>query len=98
MSGTPLEKIPEWSPNHIAKAKEAWITSAEQVVALAATTGGIRSLSEQLKLSEEKTRELIDSARQVLSPTERAELEAKVDTREYGLGVLPPIDDKADEE
>ena len=98
MSGTPLEKIPEWSSTHIAKAKEAWITSAEQVVALAATTGGIRSLSEQLKLSEEKTRELIDSARQVLSPTERSKLEAKVDTREYGLGVLPPIDDKTDDE
>jgi hypothetical protein len=98
MSHTPLEKIPEWSPSHIAKAKEAWITSAEQVVALAATTGGIRSLSEQLNLSEEKTRELIKSAREVLSPTERDRLEEKVDTREFGLGVLPPIDDKTDDE
>ena len=94
MSDTPLEQISDWSKDYVSKAKESWITTAEQVVALAATAGGVRSLSEQLQISEDKTRELVDSARKALSPAVRAEMEAPVDTRDYGLGVLPPNKDK----
>jgi hypothetical protein len=98
MSDTPLEQVSGWSKDYITKAKESWITTAEQVVALAATAGGVRSLSEQLQIAEDKTRELIDSARKALSPSLRAEMETKVDTREYGLGVLPSNEHKSNDD
>lgn len=98
MSDTLLEQVSDWSEYHVARAKESWITTAEQVVALAATAQGIRSLSEQLKISEEETRGLVESARKALSPAALTEMEKAVDTREYGLGVLPPEENKTDKD
>lgn len=91
MSETPLEQISNWSQDNISKAKESWITSAEQVVALAAIPTGVHSLSEQLGISEDETLELVNSARQALPPERLAEMDAPVDSRNRGLGVLPPI-------
>jgi len=90
MADTPLESIPEWSKDLVARAQEAWITTAEQVVALSATTGGLRSLAEQLRVSEEEARRLLEAARAQLTPATRAEMEEKVDTSEYGLGARRP--------
>jgi hypothetical protein len=90
MADTPLESIPEWSEELVARAKESWITTAEQVVALSVTTSGLRSLAEQLQVSEEEARRLIEAARMQLTPAMREEMEEKVDTSEYGLGVRRP--------
>jgi hypothetical protein len=92
MADTPLDTVPGWSDEHIAHAAKAWITTAEQVVAITATPGGIRSLSEQLHLPEEETRRLVEAARAQLSPATRAEMETAVDTSQYGLGARPPRD------
>jgi hypothetical protein len=90
MADTPIETVPGWSADLVARAKSSWVTTAEQVVAVGATTRGIRSLAEQLGVPEDRARELLESARMTLAPAKRAEMEKAVDTSEYGLGVLPP--------
>jgi hypothetical protein len=90
MAETPLENVPGWTEIFAARMKEAWVTTAEQVVALGATSDGLRSLAEQLQVSEVKARQLIEAARAELSPEVRMEMESPVDTSGRGLGVLPP--------
>jgi hypothetical protein len=93
MADTPLTDVSGWSKNHIARLKESWITTAEQVVALSATADGVRSLAQQLNIPEDEVRRLVDAARAKLSPETLKEMEQTVNTGEYGLGVLPPEED-----
>jgi len=88
MPDVPLQAVRGWSSDHIARMKDAWITTAEQVVALSATDSGLRSLSEQLAVSQEEAYRLVDLARRTLSDDTRAEMEQPADTSNYGLGVL----------
>ena len=90
MADTPLTDVPGWTGKYVERAASAWITTADQVVGLSATPGGIRSLAEQLEVSEDEARRLVEAARATLSPAMRAELETPVDTSEYGLGALRP--------
>ena len=90
MSDTPLQDVPGWASEHVERLGKSWITTAEQVVALSATDGGLRSLSEALEVDEDEARRLVEAARAKLTPARRAEMEEGVDTGEYGLGVLPP--------
>ena len=90
MKDTQLEEVPNWSEEQIARMQESWITTAEQVVAISATPGGIQSLAEHLAISEDRMHRLVDAARAKLEPSVRAMLEQSHDTSEYGLGALPP--------
>lgn len=90
MADTPLESVSGWSKAQVARLKKSWIMTAEQVVAVSATVDGVRSLAEQLNVSEAEVRRLVDAARVKLSPAVRTEMEKRVDTSEYGLGVLRP--------
>jgi hypothetical protein len=90
MEETPLETVKGWSPEHISRMKGAWITTAEQVVALGATSNGVQSLSEQLNVPTGEASRLLELARSALSAEARAEMEAPVDTSNYGLGVTRP--------
>lgn len=90
MIDTPLEQVPGWSADQVAQMKKSWITTAEQVVALSVTTGGIRSIAEQLGISEDRSRQLVAAARAQLAPATRAEMEKGADVNQRGLGVLPP--------
>jgi hypothetical protein len=90
MTDTPLAAVPGWSSKHIDRLQAAWITTAEQVVALGATADGIQSLSEQLQVSPDETRRLVELAARALSEDVRAEMEAPVDTSNYGLGARRP--------
>ena len=87
MADTPLHDVPGWTEEHVGRLARAWITTAEQVVAVSSTPGGLRSIAEQLRVSEDEARRLVDAAREALEPRVRAELERPVDTSEYGLGV-----------
>jgi hypothetical protein len=89
MTDTPLENIPNWSKEHISRMKEAWVTTAEQVVALGATEGGLTSIAEQLSISEDAARKLVESASAVLSPDALEKMGQPSETDEYGLGALP---------
>ena len=90
MGNTPLEGIPGWTDKHIQQLNAAWITTAEQVVALASTDRGIESLAEQLGASLSTVSQLVDSARQALRAEDRAELESPADTSQFGLGARRP--------
>ncbi len=94
MADTPLKDVPGWTTQHIERLAASWITTAEQVVALGGTPGGIRSLAEQLGVPEDEARRLLEAARAKLSPDVRAEMEQAVDTSEYGLGARPPDKDE----
>ena len=75
MVDTPLRGVPGWTDEHVERLAQAWITTAEQVVAISATPGGLRSLAEQLAASEDEARPLVEAARNALQPTVRAEME-----------------------
>jgi hypothetical protein len=90
MAETQLSEVPGWSAQNIALLADLGIDSAEQVVAISATSGGLHSLAEQLQLSEDEARRLVSLAREALAPETRAEMDQPVDTDERGLGALPP--------
>ncbi len=87
MADTPLHDVPGWTAEHVERLAQAWITSAEQVVAVSSTPGGLRSLSEQLGVAEDEGERLVEAARTTLQPGVREEMEEPVDPSEYGLGV-----------
>jgi len=90
---TPLDKIKEWPQELVQRLQQSWITTAEQVVATSATPDGLRSLAEQLEVSEEEVTRLVSAARTHLDPAVAAQLGQPVDTHTYGLGVLRPPSD-----
>ncbi|MCY7351116.1 MAG: hypothetical protein LH606_10665 [Cytophagaceae bacterium] len=96
MEETALEQVPGWSDDQVARLSEVWITTAEQVVALSATTHGVRSLAEQLGVSQERAQSLVDSARATLAPSVREQMEKQADTDDRGLGALRPGSHKKD--
>ena len=68
MADTELHKVPGWSADQVARLAKSWINSAEQVVAISATSGGIKSIADQLKVPEEEAQRLVDLARAALAP------------------------------
>jgi hypothetical protein len=95
MQDVPLNRVPGWTPEYVERAGQSWITTADQVVALLQTDGGLRSLAQQLQVSEEEATRLASAAGESLSPARRAEMEEVVDTSDYGLGVIPPREEDA---
>jgi hypothetical protein len=94
ISETPLSEVPGWTDDYIRQLRNVWITSAEQVVALAATPGGLSSLAEHLGITDSEADRLRDAARSALPEQEVAELETPADTYQYGTGALPPHPDE----
>jgi hypothetical protein len=89
MSETDLHKVPGWTADQVERLAKSWINSAEQVVAVSATNGGLASLAQQLGVSQEEARRLVDLARGALSPEVRATMGQKFDD-DRGLGAMPP--------
>lgn len=90
ISHTPLAGVTGWSSEQVQRLAEVWITTAEQVVALAATPGGVTSLAQQLGTAEHTVDDLLERARAAVPPERRAELDTPVDPSEFGTGALPP--------
>ena len=90
MAQIELQSVPGWSANHIAQMAKSWITSAEQVVSVSVTPGGVESLAEQLHVSEDEARRLIGLARDALTPEARAAMGQVFDSDERGMGALRP--------
>jgi hypothetical protein len=86
----PLDSIPGWTPERVSRMKDVGITTAEQVVAIAATEQGLQSLSQQLQVDIEEARQLSAAARDRLSPEARREFDQPADTTDFGRGALPP--------
>jgi hypothetical protein len=90
---TPLSTVPGWSKAQVEALAAYWITSAEQVVGIGATSQGVETLAKHLGITEPQMRELIGKARATLPAAVAAEME-RVDTSQYGLGALPPEEKK----
>lgn len=92
ISETPLTAVDGWTAALVAKMSSAWVTTAEQLVGIAATAGGLASLAELLEADQDQVRRLVDAAEAVLPESSRRELAAPDDPSARGLGVLPPED------
>jgi hypothetical protein len=87
---TPLNAVNGWPRNHVTKLVQKWITTADQVVAIAATPNGLKSLASQLDISESEMRRLVNLARSALSERALSLLEEKLDASQFGLGAKLP--------
>jgi hypothetical protein len=90
MAQTELHDVPGWSEEHVAQLAKSWINSAEQVVAVSVTSGGIASLAQQLQVSMEETQRLVDLARAALTPESRVEMGQRFDSDQRGMGANSP--------
>ena len=89
MNETPLTSLKDWPNDQVKRLQNAWITTAEQVVALAATPNGLSTLARQMQLTQAEARKHVESAANALDPATRAELERPAND-DRGLGALPP--------
>lgn len=90
MAETELHKVPGWSADHVARLAKSWINSADQVVAISATSGGVQSLAQQLNVSEEEAARLVGLARAALTPEIRTEMGQRFDSDDRGMGAVRP--------
>jgi len=89
---TPLSAIPSIPATLATKLQASWITTAEQLLAVAATSGGTEALINQLKISREELNDLLNRARRALPSGVVKEVETRADTSQQNLGALPPKD------
>lgn len=87
---TELSALPFWPPAAVQRLRDAWITTAEQVVAAAATTGGVTSLAEQAQVGEDEMRRLVTDTRDDVERVGESAPAGPIDTSEYGLGAMKP--------
>ena len=90
MAQTELHNVPGWSAEHVAQLAKSWINSAEQVVAVSVTSGGVASLAQQMNVSKEEAQRLINLARAALTPEARAEMGQRFDSDQRGMGAIAP--------
>ena len=90
---TPLSAVPGLSEAMRRRLKDHWITSAEQVVGLASTSGGAKTLARALEVDEDTAEQVIAQSRAAL-PHGRAESLARpADVSRFGLGATRPRDE-----
>lgn len=90
MAQTELHNVPGWSAEHVAQLAKSWINSAEQVVAVSVTSGGVASLAQQMNVSKEEAQRLINLVRAALTPEARAEMGQRFDSDQRGMGAIAP--------
>jgi hypothetical protein len=83
-----------WPPETLKRLSRSWITTAEQVVAVAATDDGMLALAEQTGLSVRDLAPLVDRTRQALPPGLREQLSKPADTSQFGTGAKPTRTEK----
>jgi hypothetical protein len=78
MAEIELHTVPGWSADHVAR------------LAVSVTSGGLRSLAQQLGVSEEEAQRLVFLARDRLPPETRAAMGERVDSDDRGMGSMNP--------
>jgi hypothetical protein len=86
MAETELRNVPGWSADHVRSLQNSGIWTAEQVVAVSATDGGLGKLATELNLSEADTARLVDRARAALAPEVRTAMERPFKSDDRGMG------------
>jgi hypothetical protein len=72
--------------------KAAGIITAEQLLGSVAALGGSKKMAALLGVALPEFQRLFDAAKEAVPLSERARLSAPADTRDLGLGALPPVD------
>jgi len=85
-----------WPPETLKRLSGRWITTAEQLVAIAATDGGMSALAEQTGLTLQVLEPLLDRTRGALPASVRATLSKPADTSRFTTGAIPPPDKPED--
>lgn len=85
-----LRHLAGWPATAIERLEARWITSVEQLIAIAATPDGITSLADEAKVPTATMRQLVDRAAAVLPAGVRDALSEPVDISQFSLGALPP--------
>jgi hypothetical protein len=85
----PLSTLGIWPKSALNNLEAHWITSAAQLVGLAATDGGIASLAALTGLAPLEVQKLIAATAARLPPETARSLATPVDTKLKGLGALP---------
>lgn len=85
-----LGSIGVWPADALARLRDAWITTADQLIGLAATDGGVAALEQATGLDRQRIRQLVSETRRALPPDRASQLERPVDTSSFGLGAEEP--------
>lgn len=85
-----LETIGVWPARAVENLRQSWITTADQLIALAATEEGVATIARASGLDPSQVRALLNQTRGLLTPERLGELETPVDTSDYGLGAEAP--------
>jgi len=91
-----LAQMGIWPPEALKRLGGSWITTAEQVVAIAATDGGMSALARQTDLSPEVVEKFVDRTREALPSSVRDKLSRPADTSQFGTGANRPPDKPKD--
>ena len=83
-----------WPPETLKRLSRSWITTAEQLVAVAATDGGMLALAGQTGLSVRDLAPLVDRTRQALPSGIREQMSKPADTSQFGTGANQPKPEK----
>ena len=82
----PLEAVDGFEPQYVDKLAASWVTTADQLVAIAATPNGLADLASSLEISATKMAELVDLARTALPASTVSRLERPLNTSSFSLG------------
>jgi hypothetical protein len=85
----PVDTVKEWPEDIVRRLKQSWITSVEEVLAISATPGGLRSLAQHLGVSEGEAQRLVAIAERYVTP-DVAKRVTEPPAEDYGLGALKP--------
>jgi hypothetical protein len=88
--GNELKRLGIWPAEALERLASQWITSPEQVVAIAATEGGVAALANQAGLSIQSAEALVRATKEALPTEVRERFERPADTSQFGLGARSP--------
>src|SRR5688500_11890560 len=84
--GTELARLGIWPQHTLERLGGSWITTAAQVVAIAATDAGLTALSAQCGLPRADLIFYVERTRQALPASVRERLSKPADTSQFGRG------------
>ncbi len=87
---TELDRLGFWPRAALERLSASWITTAEQLVAIAATADGMAALAQETGLPARELEQLVDRTRQALPQSLREELSKPADTSQFGTGANEP--------
>jgi hypothetical protein len=87
---TELARLDFWPRDALERLSASWITTAEQLVAIAATSDGMSALAQQTGLPVSRLEQLVNRTRLALPASLREQLSKPADTSQFGTGAIDP--------